>query len=68
MQIKLHMLDNITWNHLSEHKFVLEQFVLEYFELFNCVQTIKTLVRKQISSNSFKNNISYKLFTYKSSR
>ena len=32
---------------------------------FNCVETIAILVRIQISSNSFKNEITDKLFTYK---
>ena len=31
---------------------------------FNCIETIELLVFKQISSNSFKNKITYKLFTY----
>ena len=31
-----------------------------------CVETIAILVCKQIRSNSFKNEITYKLFTYKS--
>ena len=33
---------------------------------FNCVQTMKILVSKKINSNSFKNKITNKLFTYKS--
>ena len=34
--------------------------------MFNCLETIAILVYKQISSDSFKNEITYKLFTYKS--
>ena len=30
---------------------------IEWFKLFNCVQTITTFEREQISSNSFKNKI-----------
>ena len=33
---------------------------------FNCMETIATVQYKQISSNSFKNEITDKLFTYKS--
>ena len=40
--------------------------MLEYLEPFNCVQTIVILVYKQISLDSFKNKITYKLLTYKS--
>ena len=40
--------------------------MLEYLELFNCVQTIVILVCKQISSDSFQNKITNKLLTYKS--
>ena len=38
--------------------------MFEYLEPFNCVQTIVILVCKQISSESFKNKITYKLLTY----
>ena len=41
-------------------------FMLEYLEPFNCVQTIVILVYKQISSDLFKNKITSKLLTYKS--
>ena len=40
--------------------------MLEYLEPFNCVQTIEILMCKQISSDSFKDKIIYKLLTYKS--
>ena len=40
--------------------------MLEYLEEFKCVQTILILVCKQISSDLFKNKISYKLLTFKS--
>ena len=33
---------------------------------FNCWETIALILCKQISSNLFKNEITYKLFTYKS--
>ena len=33
---------------------------------FNCVETIAILMCKQINSYSFQNEITYKLFTYKS--
>ena len=39
--------------------------MLEYLEPFNCVQTVVILVCKQISLDSLKNNITYKLI-YKS--
>ena len=32
---------------------------------FNCVETIAILMCKQMSSNSFENEITYKVFTYK---
>ena len=41
-------------------------WILEYLELFNCVQIIVILVCKQIGSDSFKDEINYKLLTYKS--
>ena len=40
--------------------------MLEYLEPFNCVQTIVIHVCKQISLNSFKTKITYRLQTYKS--
>ena len=40
--------------------------MFEYLEPFNCVPTKVIFVCKQISSDSFKNKISYKLLTYKS--
>ena len=44
----------------------MELFVLEYLEPFNYVQTIVISVCKQISFDSFKGDITYKLLTYKS--
>ena len=38
--------------------------MLEYLESFNCVQTKVILVCKQISFDSFKNKISYKLINH----
>ena len=40
--------------------------MLEYLEPFNCVQAIVILLCKKISSDSFKNMITYWLFMYKS--
>ena len=40
--------------------------MFEYLESFNYAQTIVILVWKQISSDSFKNKITYKLLIYKS--
>ena len=37
--------------------------MFEYLEPFNCVQTKVILVCKQISSDPFKNKITYKLLT-----
>ena len=39
--------------------------VLVIIKLFNYVEGITILACKQISFNSFKNEITYKLFTYK---
>ena len=39
---------------------------LQELKSFNCVETRVILLYKQISSNSFKNKFTYKLFTYKS--
>ena len=50
----------------AKYLYQIELFVFEYLEPFNYVQTIVILVCKQISSDSFKNKITYKLFTYKS--
>ena len=33
---------------------------------FKCVETIAIIVSKQITSNTFKNEITHKLYTYKS--
>ena len=37
--------------------------MLEYLESFNCLKTIVILVNQQISSDSLKNKIIYKLVT-----
>ena len=50
----------------TDDLYKIELFVLEYLELSNCVQAIIILVHKQISFDSFKNKITYKLLTYKS--
>ena len=44
----------------------IELFELEYAEPFNYVQTIVILMYQPISSDSFKNKITYKLLTWKS--
>ena len=44
----------------------MELFVFEYLEPLNCVQTVVILMCKQISLDSFKNKITYKLLTQKS--
>ena len=43
-----------------------KQFELEYLKPFNWVQIKVILVSKHISSDSFKDKITYKLLTYKS--
>ena len=59
------MFDCNIWNHLSKYKQMINT-KYNYLKPFNCVQIIVILGCKQISYDSLKNSITYKLLTYKS--
>ena len=59
----------MTYIHLILCKLItdLKLFITQqYLKQFNSVETIAVVVYQQISHSSFKNEIIYKLFTYKS--
>ena len=59
-----------TWNHFNGCKWLILNRIIrviqQYLKRFDCEQTLEILACQQISSNSFKIKIAYKLFTHKS--